>query len=124
MDWDHKRKRMDLPVSVSVRLGEVIYGGFLMLLLFLAMYLFSGCSTFSGRRGEGITAEEVIESVVEAAPIVVGNPTMPGVLTAVISVVAALAGAGLGASAGKAAIKKKVADGKVGRMGAKLVDKL
>lgn len=85
--------------------------------------LFSGCAAL-----EDMSTEEVVEvvatEVAEAAPIVASNPTFPGVLTAVISVIAGLAGAGMGAAGQKVAIKKKVADGALGKRASENVESL
>ena len=68
--------------------------------------------------------ETVATEVAEAAPIVASNPTMPGILTAIVSVVAGLAGAGLGAEAKKRSVKKKIAEGVLGKRAADQVESL
>ena len=70
------------------------------------------------------TVELVAREVAEAAPIVASNPTFPGVLTAIVSVVAGIAGAGLGVAAQKTSAKNKVKSGALGAQAIKKVDSL
>ena len=93
-----------------------------MLIIVILILLFSafGCA--------GMETEEVIEAVAvevaEAAPIVASSPNTVGVLTGIVSIIAGLAGAGLGVKAGKDHVKRKVSEGVVGNHAAKKVDSL
>ena len=104
---------MKMRIFCGVLLGAVM--GLTLCLL--------GCSSL-----EGVPTEEVVAvvaaEVVEAAPIVVKNPNIPGVLLALLSVVAGVAGGGVGAAAHRSSVKKKVADGALGRNAIKKIDEI
>ena len=63
-----------------------------------------------------------IEEAVTAVPLLIENPTMPGVLTAIISVVAGIAGAAFGVAGHKVRVHKKIKDGKLGVYAKKTLD--
>lgn len=89
----------------------------LWLLTFLAL---SGCGNLETVEEAGAV---VVEEVAEALPLVIASPTMPGVLTAVISVLAGVAGAAFGAAGYKVKIENKIRSGKLGKQAAKDIDK-
>ena len=124
-DYDSKRRGPKFPLgkvhtseSMSYVLGPLFW-------LVLALILFSllGCSGL-----ENMTSDEVVgvvaTEIAEAAPIVASNPTFPGVLTAVISVIAGVAGAAFGAAGGKVSVKNKISKGALGKHAAENVESL
>ena len=104
---------MKMRIFCGVLLGAVMG-------LILCLY---GCSSLEGVPTEDIVAIVATE-VVEAVPIVVNSPNVPGVLMAVLSVIAGIAGGGMGAAAHRVAIKKKVADGVLGKNAIKKIDEI
>ena len=124
-DYDYARDRKRGPSWPIEKVhGSSTFMGYgpVLFWLVMAIILFSlfGCA--------GLSTQEVVETVAtevaEAAPIVASNPTMPGLLTAIVSVVAGLAGAGLGAEAKKRSVKKKIAEGVLGKRAKEQVESL
>ena len=121
-DYDYDRDQRRGPSLPIYKVHGTSVLGPILFWLILAGILFSllGCA--------GLATSEVVETVAtevaEAAPIVASNPTMPGILTAIVSVVAGLAGAGLGAEAKKRSVKKKIAEGVLGKRAKEQVESL
>ena len=112
-----RRSKSTVPMFTFSK--ELIYV-FILLAIFLALLGCSSLGDLTSEEAVGVVASEIAE----AAPIVAANPTIPGILTAIISVVAGVAGAGFGAAAKKSALKKKIADGALGKRAIDHVDSL
>ena len=125
-DYDQQRRGPNLPIykvhSVGSLSSVVIPAVFWIVVIALLLSLF-GCAGLE-EMDSGEIAGVVATEIAEAAPIVASNPNMPGVLTAIASVVAGLAGAGLGAEAKKRSVKNKISGGALGKHAAENVESL
>lgn len=124
-NYDSKRRGPGFPLGKVHNTESMahVLGPLFWLVLGLILFSLLGCAGL-----ENMTSDEVVgvvaKEVAEAAPIVASNPTFPGVLTAVISVIAGVAGAAFGAAGGKVSVKNKISKGVLGKHAAEKVESL